>query len=146
MRILLATDAWRPQVNGVVRTLERMTEAAVRPRRAFAFLTPEGFPTLPLPTYPEIRLAIPTPREVARRIEAAGADHVHIATEGPIGWAARRHCLERGRLFTTGYHTRFPEYVRARLRRAGGLTYARAAALPCACRRGAGADDRSATI
>jgi glycosyltransferase involved in cell wall biosynthesis len=115
MRILIATDAWRPQVNGVVRTLENMTEAAEALGASFAFLTPEVFPTFPLPTYAEIPVAIPNYRETARRIEASGADHVHIVTEGPIGWTARRYCLERGRLFTTGYHTRFPEYVRARL-------------------------------
>jgi glycosyltransferase involved in cell wall biosynthesis len=114
MRILLATDAWRPQVNGVVRTLENMTRAAIQLGASFDFVTPEAFPTFPLPTYAEIPVAITNRREVARRIEASGADHVHIVTEGPIGWAARRYCLERGRLFTTGYHTRFPEYVRAR--------------------------------
>ena len=114
MRILLATDAWRPQVNGVVRTLENMTKAAAALGATFEFLTPDAFPTFPLPTYAEIPVALPNFREVARRIDAAGADHIHIATEGPIGWAARRYGLERGRLFTTGYHTRFPEYVRAR--------------------------------
>jgi len=115
MRILLATDAWRPQVNGVVRTLESMTGAARELGASFDFVTPEAFPTFPLPTYAEIPVAIPNYREIVRRIDASGADHVHIVTEGPIGWAARRFCLERGRLFTTGYHTRFPEYVRARL-------------------------------
>ena len=114
MRILVATDAWRPQVNGVVRTLEQMTEAATVLGASFEFLTPEAFATVPLPTYAEIPLALPSRREVARRIEASGADHVHIVTEGPIGWTARAVCLEMGRLFTTGYHTRFPEYVRAR--------------------------------
>ena len=114
MRILLATDAWRPQVNGVVRTLENMTQAATALGASFEFLTPEAFPTFPLPTYAEIPVAIPNYRQVARRIEASGADHIHIATEGPIGWTTRRYCLERGRMFTTGYHTRFPEYVRAR--------------------------------
>ena len=114
MRILLATDAWRPQVNGVVRTLENMTRAAAQLGATFDYVTPEAFPTFPLPTYAEIPLAITNQREVARRIDASGADHVHIVTEGPVGWAARRYCLERGRLFTTGYHTRFPEYVRAR--------------------------------
>jgi glycosyltransferase involved in cell wall biosynthesis len=114
MRILLATDAWRPQVNGVVRTLENMSQAAEAQGAKFTFLTPEAFPTFPLPTYGEIALAIPNDREIARRIDAAGADHIHIATEGPIGWAARKFALERRRLFTTGYHTRFPEYVRAR--------------------------------
>ena len=114
MRIVLATDAWRPQVNGVVRTLEQMTAAAAELGASFAYVTPEGFPTFPLPTYSEINVAIANHREVGRRIEASGADHVHIVTEGPIGWSARKHCLDRGRLFTTGYHTRFPEYVRAR--------------------------------
>lgn len=114
MRILLATDAWRPQVNGVVRTLENVTQAATAFGASFDFVTPDAFPTFPLPTYKEIPVAIPNHREVGRLIDAAGADHVHIVTEGPIGWAARRHCLERGLLFTTGYHTRFPEYLRAR--------------------------------
>jgi len=114
MRILLATDAWRPQVNGVVRTLERMTAAAGEWRAEFDFLTPEGFATFPLPTYPDIRVALAAPWDVGKRIEASGADHVHIATEGPIGWSARAYCLERGRLFTTSYHTRFPEYISAR--------------------------------
>ena len=114
MRILLATDAWRPQVNGVVRTLENMTLAAQTQGAEFTFLTPEAFPTFPLPTYAEILIAIPDDREIARRIDASGADHIHIATEGPIGWATRKYALERGRMFTTGYHTRFPEHVRAR--------------------------------
>ena len=114
MHILLATDAWRPQVNGVVRTLENMTRAARAQGATFDFLTPDLFPTFPLPTYAEIGVAIPNLWEIARRIDASGADHVHIATEGPIGWATRAYCVERGRLFTTGYHTRFPEYLRAR--------------------------------
>jgi glycosyltransferase involved in cell wall biosynthesis len=91
-----------------------MTAAATLLGASFEFLTPEAFATVPMPTYAEIPLALPSRREVARRIEAAGADHVHIVTEGPIGWTARAVCLEKGRLFTTGYHTRFPEYVRAR--------------------------------
>ena len=114
MHILLATDAWRPQVNGVVRTLENMTKAAQDQGATFTFLTPDAFPTAPLPTYAEIQIAFPANREVARIIDAARPDHIHIATEGPIGWAVRHYCLERGRLFTTGYHTRFPEYISAR--------------------------------
>jgi glycosyltransferase involved in cell wall biosynthesis len=124
MRILVATDAWRPQVNGVVHTLERMAAAAREWQAEIVFLTPQGFPSLPMPTYPDIRLALASPWEVARRIEAAGADHIHIATEGPIGWAARRYCRKRGRLFTTSYHTRFPEYVAARTRLPEVFTYA----------------------
>jgi glycosyltransferase involved in cell wall biosynthesis len=114
MRILVATDAWRPQVNGVVHTLERMSAAAGEWGAEFEFLTPQGFATVPLPTYPDIQVALPALAEVGRRIDAVGVDHIHIATEGPIGWAARRHCLQRGRLFTTSYHTRFPEYISAR--------------------------------
>ena len=115
MRILLATDAWRPQVNGVVRTLESMTQAATALGASFEFLTPDGVSDLSAADLrgnpggdPEL------PRGGAAHRRRPAADHVHIATEGPIGWAARRYCLERGRLFTTGYHTRFPEYVRAR--------------------------------
>jgi glycosyltransferase involved in cell wall biosynthesis len=124
MRILVATDAWRPQVNGVVHTLERMSAAARELQAEFIFLTPQGFPSLPMPTYPDIRLALASPWEVARRIEAAGADHIHIATEGPIGWAARRYCRKRGKLFTTSYHTRFPEYIAARTRLPEVFAYA----------------------
>ena len=124
MRILVATDAWRPQVNGVVHTLERMSAAARELQAEFIFLTPQGFPSLPMPTYPDIRLALASPWEVARRIDAAGADHIHIATEGPIGWAARRYCRRRGKLFTTSYHTRFPEYIAARTRLPEAFAYA----------------------
>jgi glycosyltransferase involved in cell wall biosynthesis len=114
MRILVATDAWRPQVNGVVHTLERMSSAAREQGADIQFLTPQGFATLPLPTYPDIHVALASTGEIARRIKAAAPDHIHIATEGPIGWAARGYCRHRGRLFTTSYHTRFPEYISAR--------------------------------
>ena len=114
MRILIATDAWRPQVNGVVHTLENLSTAARALGVDTTFLTPEGFASAPMPTYPEIRLALASWGAVARRIEAAGADHIHIATEGPIGFAARRYCLRSGLAFTTSYHTRFPEYISAR--------------------------------
>jgi glycosyltransferase involved in cell wall biosynthesis len=124
MRILIATDAWRPQVNGVVSTLERMTQAAAVFGVKFEFLTPQGMWTAPLPTYPEIRLAITSLRRVGRRIEEAAPDHIHIATEGPIGWLTRRYCLRNKRIFTTSYHTRFPEYVAARIGVPEWLTYA----------------------
>src|SRR5579883_2030677 len=114
MRIVIATDAWRPQVNGVVHSLERMAAAARALGADCEFLTPQGFPSLPLPTYPDVRLAIAFPRAVGRRIERSAPDHVHIATEGPIGLATRLYCREKGRSFTTSYHTRFPEYIRAR--------------------------------
>ncbi len=124
MRILIATDAWRPQVNGVVSTLERMTQAAGEFGARFEFVTPQGMWTAPMPTYPDIRIAIPSLRRIDQRIEEAAPEHIHIATEGPIGWLTRRYCLGRGLTFTTSYHTRFPEYVRARTGVPESLTYA----------------------
>jgi glycosyltransferase involved in cell wall biosynthesis len=124
MRILIATDAWRPQVNGVVSTLERMTVAAAEMGATFEFLTPQGMWSAPLPSYPEIRVAFPSWRGIGRRIEEAKPDHIHIATEGPIGWLTRHYCLTHKRIFTTSYHTRFPEYVSARARIPEWLTYA----------------------
>lgn len=114
MRILIITDAWRPQVNGVVRTLEKLAEALAGMGVEADFLTPDGFRTLPMPSYPEVRAALATPGQVARRIEAAAPDGIHIATEGMLGLLARRCCIKRGLAFTTSYHTRFPEFVRAR--------------------------------
>ncbi len=114
MRILIATDAWRPQINGVVHSLERMAAAARELGAECEFLTPQGFRTLPMPTYPDVRLALVNPWEIGRRIEKSAPDHVHIATEGPIGIATRFHCRRAGRIFTTSYHTRFRVYVRAR--------------------------------
>ncbi len=124
MRILIATDAWRPQVNGVVSTLERMTQAASEFGATFEFLTPQGMWTAPMPTYPDIRIAIASPWRIGRRIEESSPDHIHIATEGPIGWLTRRHCVKTKRIFTTSYHTRFPEYISARTGIPEGLTYA----------------------
>jgi glycosyltransferase involved in cell wall biosynthesis len=114
MRILIATDAWHPQVNGVVRTLRSLAEAVEALGASISFLTPERMRTVALPSYPSIRLALPPPGEVARRIEAIGPDVVHIATEGPIGHLARRHCLRTGRRFTTSFHTRLADYAAAR--------------------------------
>jgi glycosyltransferase involved in cell wall biosynthesis len=114
MRVLIATDAWHPQVNGVVRTYERVALEADKLGFEFAFLAPTAFRTLPCPTYPEIRLSLAGPGAIARHIEAARPDFIHIATEGPIGLMTRRYCRKRKRPFTTSYHTRFPEYVSAR--------------------------------
>lgn len=124
MRILIATDAWRPQVNGVVRTLTSLAEAATGLGATIEFLTPEGFATLPVPTYPGLRLALPSRREIARRIEAAAPDAIHIATEGPIGHRARAYCLRHALPFTTSYTTRFPEYISARAPVPESLIYA----------------------
>ncbi|MBX3570064.1 MAG: glycosyltransferase family 1 protein [Rhizobiaceae bacterium] len=114
-RILIVTDAWRPQVNGVVVTLGHLADRLRSLGRQVELLTPDRFRTLPMPSYPDIRLALAMPAGVGRMIEALAPDHVHIATEGPLGILARRHCLKTGRVFTTSYHTRFPEYLRARL-------------------------------
>src|ERR1700754_1079051 len=114
MRILIVTDAWHPQVNGVVRTLERVAEEVRLLGHTVLFLTPDLFRTVPMPTYPEIRLAVTMPGAVADKIAAFDPDHLHIATEGPLGQAARRASINRGWSFTTSYHTRFPEYLRAR--------------------------------
>jgi glycosyltransferase involved in cell wall biosynthesis len=115
MRVLIATDAWHPQVNGVVRTLTSLADAASGLGVSIEFLTGEGFPSIPLPTYPDIRLALPNAREIARRIEAINPDAIHVATEGPIGFAVRAYCRRRRRPFTSSYTTRFPEYISARV-------------------------------
>jgi glycosyltransferase involved in cell wall biosynthesis len=114
MRILVATDAWRPQINGVVRTYERLGEEALKLGAELDFLTPAEFYSVPAPTYPEIRLSIPGFARVRRRFNEVKPDAVHIATEGPVGWMARWHCLSRRIPFTTSFHTRFPEYLRPR--------------------------------
>jgi glycosyltransferase involved in cell wall biosynthesis len=114
MRVLVATDAWKPQVNGVVRTLQSLAESARGLGASVDFLTPEGFSSLPLPTYPGLRVALPSAREIARRIDQAEPDAIHIATEGSIGYVTRRYCMQRGLPFTTSYTTRFPEYISAR--------------------------------
>ncbi len=114
MRLLIATDAWAPQVNGVVRSLEHMAAASGALGIETVFLTHQDFVSVPLPGYPEIRLSCATRSAVARRWETLRPTHVHIATEGTVGYATRRHCLAIGRPFTTSYHTRFPEYLAAR--------------------------------
>lgn len=114
MRVLVATDAWHPQVNGVVRTLSTLAATAPRLGADISFLTHEGFRTFPLPTYAGIRCALPAPWTIAKRIAAANPDAIHIATEGPIGHAVRRYCIRRGIPFTTSFHTRLPEYIAAR--------------------------------
>jgi glycosyltransferase involved in cell wall biosynthesis len=114
MRILIATDAWLPQINGVVRTLA-MTAAAAKPLGAdIRFLTPESFRTIALPGYSGLRVALPAPGKIAALIAEADPDSIHIATEGPIGVSVRRYCCKHGRPFTTSFHTRFPDYISAR--------------------------------
>ena len=114
MRIALVSDAWAPQVNGVVRTLEA-TVAELRTRgHRVETITPDQFRTVPCPGYSEVRLAMAPWREIGRRLGSLAPHAVHIATEGPLGWAARRWCLRRDQLFTTSFHTRFPDYLALR--------------------------------
>jgi glycosyltransferase involved in cell wall biosynthesis len=124
MNILVATDAWEPQVNGVVRTLKSLANAVRKFDAAITFLTPDGFPSVAVPTYPGLRCALPRPREVAQRIERVAPDAIHIATEGPIGAVVRQYCVKRGLPFTTSYTTRFPEYIAARVPIPEALSYA----------------------
>jgi glycosyltransferase involved in cell wall biosynthesis len=115
MRILVATDAWHPQVNGVVRTLTMMAEASKSLGVEITFLTPDSFRSFPMPSYRELRLALPYQAKIARLIREARPDSIHIATEGPIGFLVRRYCRKQGLPFTTSFHTRFAEYISARL-------------------------------
>lgn len=124
MRLLIATDAWHPQVNGVVRTYERLAAELAHLAVDLAVLTPREFRTVPCPTYPEIRLALPRAGGIERLFEAHRPDAVHIATEGPVGWMARRHCLARGLPFTTSFHTRFPDYIAQRTGIPAGWSWA----------------------
>jgi len=114
MRIIIVTDAWSPQTNGVVRTLAQTAAWLGRFGHDVKMLTPHDFHSIACPTYPEIRLSL-LPRKTLRLKIAAFAPHaIHIATEGPLGLAARRYCVRRDLRFTTSYHTQFPQYVRAR--------------------------------
>lgn len=113
-RILIVTDAWHPQTNGVVRCLDNVGRQLRGRGHDVQYLTPERFWTVPLPTYPEIRLSLAPLGAIAGQIGALAPDFLHIATEGPLGLQARLYCAEAGLRFTTSYHTRFPEYLSAR--------------------------------
>ncbi|MGY6587514.1 MAG: glycosyltransferase family 4 protein [Wenzhouxiangella sp.] len=115
MKILIVTDAWAPQVNGVVRTLETTREMLERFGHEVEVLSPEGQTTLPCPGYGEIRLTLRPFRAVRRFLANRRFDAIHIATEGPLGLAARRWCKKHQLAFTTSCHTRFPEYLALRL-------------------------------
>ena len=114
-KVLVITDAWSPQVNGVVRSIERTVDELHKRGIETALITPSEFRTFPMPGYEEIALSVTGRAAVYRKIEAAAADAIHIATEGPLGLIARRWCLKHKAPFTTAYHTQFPEYLRARL-------------------------------
>lgn len=113
-RLCIVTDAWHPQVNGVVRTLEMLQSRLKKRGYRVYMVTPKLFRTMPCPTYPEIPLALDAFWKMPAIMKRIGADAVHIATEGPVGWAARRWCMKNDVPFTTAYHTAFPEYVAAR--------------------------------
>jgi glycosyltransferase involved in cell wall biosynthesis len=123
MKILIVTDAWDPQVNGVVRTLKSTRAELERLGHEVRMITPLDFRTLPCPTYPDIRLSVLPGARVKRRIAAYAPQAIHIATEGPLGLAARAYALRQGVPFTTAYHTRFPEYVHARIRLPLSVSY-----------------------
>lgn len=112
--IAIVTDAWHPQTNGVVRTLDT-TRTILRDKgHAVTVISPDQYRSIPAPSYPEIRLALSWPGSVGRKLAKIAPDAVHIATEGPLGLAARRYCVKRGVPFTTAYHTQFPDYLAAR--------------------------------
>lgn len=123
MRIAIVTDAWLPQTNGVVRTLTETRRSLERDGHTVLLVTPEGFRTIPCPSYPEIRLSLLPNKGVFRCLDRFAPEALHIATEGPLGLAGRRWGLRRGLPFTTAYHTRFPQYVRARAPVPERLTY-----------------------
>ena len=114
MKIAIVTDAWYPQINGVVRTYDKTAESLEELGHAVKLLTPQGFATVPCPTYPSIRLATFPSRGVEQFLRGWRPDAIHIATEGPLGHAAHRYCKTRALPFTTSFHTQFPEYIRAR--------------------------------
>src|ERR1051325_9665035 len=124
MKIVIVSDAWSPQVNGVVVSLKRTIGELERLGHSVQVIQPNAFRSIPRPTYPEIRLALLPGRKVTQLLDDAMPDAVHIATEGPLGLAARRWCVRRNFPFTTSYHTRFPEYVWLRTRLPLSISYA----------------------
>jgi glycosyltransferase involved in cell wall biosynthesis len=124
MKVAIVSDAWRPQVNGVVTTLRRTSEALEALGHHLQVFSPDGHRTIPCPTYPEIRLALLPRKRLAAALDDYAPDAIHIATEGPLGMAAVGHCRARKLAFTTSYHTQFPQYVRKRVPIPESWTYA----------------------
>ena len=123
MRIMIITDAWEPQVNGVVRTLKQTKKELTLMGHEVEMITPVDFRTIPCPTYPDILLSILPAKKVSRRIRAFKPDAIHISTEGPLGLAARSFSIKNKIPHSTAYHTRFPEYVYARTKIPLSITY-----------------------
>ncbi len=115
MNVVIVTDAWYPQRNGVVRVIDTVRAQVEARGHQVEVISPDQFVNTPCPTYPEIRLAVLPGRKVTRLLDEAQPDAIHIATEGPLGRAARTYCLQRGYPFTTAYHTKFPQYIHARV-------------------------------
>lgn len=124
MRIAIVTDAWQPQVNGVVRTYQQTVRELEAIGHEVLVLSPQGMPSMPCPSYPEIPIALFPGRAVARALDAFAPHAVHVATEGPVGCAGRRWCVRRRQPFTSSFHTQFPEYIRARVPVPVDWTYA----------------------
>ncbi len=123
MRIMIVTDAWKPQVNGVVRTLDSTSQHLRKMGHEVELITPQGCRSMPCPTYNEISLALSPSRLVKNTVEQFQPEVIHIATEGPLGWSARRFCKNQNLQFTTSFHTQFPEYIHARTRIPTHWTY-----------------------
>lgn len=123
MKIMIVTDAWEPQVNGVVRTLKQTMHELKKLGHVIEMITPLEFKTVPCPTYPDISLSLFPGKKVKQKMAAFNPDAIHIATEGPLGIAARSYALKNKLPFTTAYHTRFPEYVKARTAIPLAVTY-----------------------
>jgi glycosyltransferase involved in cell wall biosynthesis len=124
MRIAIPTDAWHPQVSGVVTKFERVARELVDMGHQVRLITPDMFRTVPCPTYPQIRLALNPFKKAAELLDAFAPDCIHLATEGPIGLACRSYCLRAGYPFTSSYTTRFPEYIRLRFPIPLSMSYA----------------------
>ena len=124
MKIVIVTDAWSPQTNGVVTTLTRTGECLQKMGHEVLYITPESFRTVPLPTYSDIRLALFPARKVFKMLDEFEPDAIHIATEGSLGLTAKRYCKKRKLNYTSAYHTQFPQYVRLRLPIPLAISYA----------------------
>lgn len=114
MKVAIVSDAWHPQTNGVVRTISTTIDQLEKWGHSVEVIGPDQYLSLPCPTYPEIRLALSAPGALGKRLDKIAPDAIHIATEGPLGLAARRYCMKREVSFTTAYHTQFPDYLARR--------------------------------
>jgi glycosyltransferase involved in cell wall biosynthesis len=116
LRIAFITDAWHPQINGVVTTIANTCSTLERSGHRIKLITPDQFKTIPCPTYPSIRLALACYRKISKLLDEFNPQRIHIATEGPLGLAARKYCIKHNLAFTTSFHTLFPEYINLRFK------------------------------